>query len=99
MVLNTKVASVEAGTTVSSCPKVTLQDGRVLSADIVIGADGRGSMVRSTMFAQDKSLSSIGVLLYTGLVKAEEMHDDPEIASLMRDEVSVGLFSFRLVLV
>jgi salicylate hydroxylase len=67
--LNAKVESVsqdEGGVT------VTLADGSTRQADVLIGADGVHSRVRSTLFGQDDARFS-GTLAWRGVIEAEKL--------------------------
>ena len=86
--LNSKVTSIRKGTRRSPRPRVTLANGDVLVADILIGADGYKSIVRDVVLGEEDCAKPGGMTLYTGVVKAEDMLQDPELRPhALADEV------------
>ncbi|KAI0741980.1 FAD/NAD(P)-binding domain-containing protein [Daedaleopsis nitida] len=77
--VHSKVQSIHPGTTRASRPRVVLEDGEVLEADIVIGADGNKSTVREVVLGEKDQARPGGMTLYTGVVKGEDMLNDPEL--------------------
>ncbi|KAI0730571.1 FAD/NAD(P)-binding domain-containing protein [Earliella scabrosa] len=74
---NTEVVSVEQG---SPNPSVTLANGEVLTANILIGADGCNSIVRAVVLEHDEPPEPAGLNVYSGMVKAEDIRNDPELS-------------------
>lgn len=86
--LNTPVTAIQQGTESQPRPRVTLANGEVLSADLLIGADGCSSMVRRVVLGREDKPEPAGLTVYTGVVKGEDMMKDPELKPLLlADEV------------
>ncbi|KAI0793854.1 FAD/NAD(P)-binding domain-containing protein [Fomes fomentarius] len=95
---NSRVKSVHQGTTRASRPRVVLATGQVMTADILIGADGYKSMVREVVLDEDDCPRPGGMTLYTGVVKAEDMLKDPELRSYaLADEWPIFMGEHRSV--
>ncbi|OJA10682.1 hypothetical protein AZE42_01049 [Rhizopogon vesiculosus] len=76
---NTPVAKVHANP-----PRVELQDGTVLKADMVIGADGPRSTVREAVVGwQDEEVPQ-GHSAYVATIPRDVLKDDPELLDLTR---------------
>ncbi len=87
---NAQVIAVQRGSDDLVNPSVTLANGEVLYADILIGADGSKSLVRDVVLEEEDAPQPGGLTVYTGVVKAEDMIGDPELEPLlMADEVSL----------
>ena len=65
-------------------PKVILEDGRTLWADIVIGADGPSSVVRKTVLDGDEDAEPSGYTAFGGTIPAEMIASDPELSKLLQ---------------
>jgi salicylate hydroxylase len=65
---------------------VTLSTGDVLTADVIIGADGPHSIVRQVVELEEVEGQWAGSNVYTGNVPIDEMNKDP----LLRDVLSLG---------
>jgi hypothetical protein len=83
-------AQVEFGVTVTEVapgkprPSVTLADGEVIGADIVIGADGPKSLVRQVVSdGEEDEARPDGYCVYGGMVPAAYMKRDSELAKLI----------------
>ncbi|KAI0332765.1 FAD/NAD-P-binding domain-containing protein [Cubamyces sp. BRFM 1775] len=76
---HTEVTSIQQGTDRFPNPSVTLANGDVLTADMIIGADGYRSKVREVVLEEEDVAKPGGMTLYTGVVKAEDMLKDPEL--------------------
>lgn len=86
--LNTEVTSIRQGTKRMPKPVLRLASGEVLTADILIGADGCKSVVRDIVLGEPDCAKPGGMTLYTGVVKAEDMLKDPELRPYaLADEV------------
>ncbi|TFK90818.1 FAD/NAD(P)-binding domain-containing protein [Polyporus arcularius HHB13444] len=98
VLLNSKVTSIRQGTRRSSRPKVTLANGDVLIADILIGADGYKSIVRDVVLGEEDCAKPGGMTLYTGVIKAEDMLQDPELRPYaLADEWPIFMGAHRSV--
>lgn len=65
-------------------PSVTLSTGEVLTADIVIGADGPASIVRPVVLDREDDAKPAGFTLLGATIPAEEMLKDPELAKFVQ---------------
>ena len=88
--MNTEVVSISQGTSSSPNPSVTLANGEVLSADLLIGADGTKSMVRDAAFPNEIYVKPSGLTVYTGVVSREDMLKDEELQPLVLSEETVS---------
>ena len=88
---NSEVTSIHQGSDAVPNPSVSLASGEVFTADILIGADGSRSMVREVVLDEDDDAKPGGLTVYTSIVDAELMHDDPELRALLdADEVRLN---------
>lgn len=79
------VVAVEAG---DPEPRVILANGDILTADLVVGADGPTSIVRETAFEIEDDAEPAGVTVLGGIIPAEDMLKDPDLADFVKtDEV------------
>ncbi len=77
---------------------MVLATGQVMTADILIGADGYNSMVREVVLDEEDLPRPGGMTLYTGVVKAEDMLKDPELRSYaLADEVWLTCSLHRII--
>ena len=77
------------GTEEEPKPRVTLANGEVIAADILVGADGCKSLVREIVLEEEDCAEPGGMTLYTGVVDAEDMSDDPDLVPFIQsDEVN-----------
>lgn len=65
-------------------PSVTLSTGEVLTADVVIGADGPRSFIRQTVFAYQDDAKPSGTTVFGGVIPAAMMMKDPELAKMVK---------------
>src|SRR5450432_3213637 len=63
---------------------VVLCDGRRITADLVVGADGIGSRMREVMLGRKDPPTPTGDLAYRLLLSTKEMLRDPELAEFVR---------------
>ncbi|KAI0731119.1 FAD/NAD(P)-binding domain-containing protein [Earliella scabrosa] len=77
--LNAAVATIHPGTDAQPNPKVVLTSGEILYANIIIGADGSQSMVREVVLGEPDRPKPGGLTVYVGVVKAEDILQDPEL--------------------
>lgn len=69
---------------------MTLSTGKVLEADIVIGADGPRSLVRPVVLGRPDDAVPSGFTIFGTTIPAEKMMKDPELAKLVQaNEVSL----------
>ncbi|KAI0676017.1 FAD/NAD-P-binding domain-containing protein [Trametes maxima] len=95
---HTEVVSIQQGTDEIPNPSVTLANGDVLTADMLIGADGYASMVREIVLEEEDVAKPGGLTLYTGVVDAEGMLKDPELRPYaLSDEWSIWMGPHRSV--
>ncbi len=86
-----EVASVEPGTEEDNKPSVTLVTGEVLTADVIVGADGCKSLVREVVLEEEDCAEPGGMTLYSGVIDAEDMDKDPDLKPfILSDEVSLS---------
>lgn len=84
-----EVTVVQPGTEEDSKPSVTLASGEVLTADIIVGADGCKSIVREVVLEAEDCPRPGGMTLYSGVINAEDMVGDPDLEPfILSDEVS-----------
>lgn len=89
-----QVASVKPG---NPKPTVELLTGELLTADIVIGADGPRSIVRPIVTKRPDDAYPSGYTIFGGIIPAASMMKDPDLAKLVQaNEVRARL---RIVLV
>lgn len=98
-------AKVDFGATVVAItpgdpnPTVTLASSEIISADIIIGADGPRSLVREVILGKKDNPEPVGWTVYGAVVPESYMLNDPELKSwLTKNEVSVALSSNRCIL-
>ncbi|EKM50084.1 uncharacterized protein PHACADRAFT_46976, partial [Phanerochaete carnosa HHB-10118-sp] len=83
-------AKVDFGVSVASVapgdprPTVTLSTGKVLEADIVIGADGPRSLVRPVVLDRPDDAVPSGLTVFGTTIPAEKMMQDPKLAKLVQ---------------
>lgn len=81
VLLNSFVQSVD-----ENFPSVTLANGRIMTADIIVGADGIRSKAREAILgAEDVQAQDSSNCAYRATVPREAMISDPEVAHLMSD--------------
>jgi len=80
-------------------PTVRLTTGEVLRADIIIGADGRGSIVRRVVTDEEDEpeATSVGLSMYTGCVPMAEVRKCPPLKQLADAGWPVWLGEGRVV--
>ncbi|KAF8994810.1 hypothetical protein BDQ17DRAFT_1251326 [Cyathus striatus] len=76
--MNAKVTSVDP-----SLPSVTLQSGETIHADLIIGADGVRSHLRSIIVGAPDRPKPTGDAAYRALIPTDEMIKDPELKILI----------------
>lgn len=64
---------------------VVLSDGRRMTADLVVGADGINSRLREVMLGRRDPPTPTGDLAYRLLLSTKEMLKDPELAEFVRN--------------
>ncbi|GAD92550.1 hypothetical protein NECHADRAFT_82406 [Paecilomyces variotii No. 5] len=79
VLVNSKVVSYDPNR-----PSVVLEDGRTISADLVVAADGIKSVARATVLGgADRPPALTGFAAYRATVDAAKIRADPEIAWLL----------------
>ena len=77
-----KVTEVSPGT---PKPSVTLASGEVITADVVIGADGPRSIVRPIVVGEEEDdPEPEGITVFGATVPASWMETEPELAKLIK---------------
>jgi salicylate hydroxylase len=66
-----------------AAPSVTLANGEVLNADLVVAADGVNSLARSKLMGIDKPPLKTGFAAYRATVDVAKMQGDPEVSWLL----------------
>lgn len=64
---------------------VVLANGRRMTADVVVGADGINSRMREVLVGHKEAPTPTGDLAYRLLLSTKEMLKDPELASFVTD--------------
>lgn len=86
-----KVTEVVPGS-ISSLPRVVLDSGEQISADIIIGADGVKSLVRTSIVQGPDRAVPTGDMTYRAMIPIEKMKDDSDLFSLFeKPEVTVWM--------
>ncbi|KAK7678592.1 hypothetical protein QCA50_018464 [Cerrena zonata] len=75
--MNTTVTSVDP-----HALEVTLADGRILAADLFIGADGPQGLTRKLLSDDIEQTPSDGCVMYEAMIPADRVRDVPELKSL-----------------
>ncbi|KAI0831918.1 FAD/NAD-P-binding domain-containing protein [Trametes gibbosa] len=95
---HTQVVSIHPGSDSIPNPSITLANGDVLTADMLIGADGYKSLVREVVLEEEDDVKPGGLTLYTGVVDAEEMLKDSELRPYaLSDEWAIWMGPHRSV--
>lgn len=66
-------------------PSVTLRDGRVFDADLIIGADGIKSNIRNQLLQDPPALQETGFAAYRATVPVSKMVNDPDLAHIVTE--------------
>lgn len=82
------ITTVTSGLTALDRPHATLASGEVLSADIIVGADGQGSTVRESLFTRREAIRSDMTVL-TGTISQEALVGDAELQKLIAEASKV----------
>jgi len=78
--LQGKVVAIDPHT-----PKVTLESGEIIYADLIVGADGVRSVVRDVVVGQRDSPTPTGDAAYRAILPTSAMLEDPDLQSLVQD--------------
>jgi salicylate hydroxylase len=81
----TTSASIPGSSSRTLRPTVRLKTGEILHADVIIGADGRGSIVRRVVTDDDEEpeATSMGLSTYTGSIPMTEVRKYPPLKQLV----------------
>ncbi|KAJ7222958.1 FAD/NAD(P)-binding domain-containing protein [Mycena rebaudengoi] len=79
-------AKLHLGSEVVECDPqqatLTLQDGRVIHGDLVLGADGIKSVIRRDILGYTQKATGLGMSCFRGLFDAAKVHGIPDLAWL-----------------
>ncbi|KAI0066032.1 FAD/NAD(P)-binding domain-containing protein [Artomyces pyxidatus] len=76
--LDARVVSVDP-----SAPTLTLHSGEVITADLIIGADGLNSMIREVVMGGPFPAVPTGDAAYRAVIPVAELENDPELKTLV----------------
>ncbi|RYP56191.1 hypothetical protein DL771_011978 [Monosporascus sp. 5C6A] len=76
-------------------PSAMTRDAEVFKADLVIGADGIGSIARLLVTGQPDAPRDTGDVAYRILISGEKLLADPELADLITDPGSATRLTLR----
>lgn len=85
--LNSTVVSVNPS---SPRPSITLSSGEILSADLIIGADGVKSMVREVVLGEPTAATATGDAAYRAIIPTDKMLADPELRHFIENPEMTG---------
>lgn len=85
LVTNARVEDVDIAGDEAREATVVLADGRRMTADLVVGADGINSRLREVLLGRPDPPVLTGDLAYRLLLKTDEMRKDPELCPLVED--------------
>ncbi|CAK7203600.1 hypothetical protein SEUCBS139899_006337 [Sporothrix eucalyptigena] len=85
LVTNARVSNVEIESDSATEATVVLADGRRMTTDLVVGADGINSRLREVLLGRADPPVLTGDLAYRLLLKTDEMLKDPELRPLVED--------------
>jgi salicylate hydroxylase len=71
-----------------SVPSITLKNGETLEADLIVGADGIKSIVRSHSVDQTIAPRAYGECAYRATVPAELLLEEPDLAHFIKEPVA-----------
>lgn len=91
--LNSRVASVSPSL---PSPHVVLESGQVIHADLIIGADGIKSVIRSCIIKEPEVPMSAGDAAYRATIDAEQLLRDPDLESLIENPEATGWMGPRM---
>lgn len=66
-------------------PSVTLESGKVLKADLIVGADGLKSYVQQVVLGKSNRADATGDATYRALIPSSLMMQDPELRELIEN--------------
>lgn len=84
MTFQTRCKVIDIDATDSNRATVVLSDGRKVSADLVVGADGIHSRCREILLAGPSPPTATGDLAYRVLLDTQGMRDDPDLATFLQ---------------
>jgi salicylate hydroxylase len=74
-------------------PSVTLESGKVLNADLIVGADGLKSYIQEVVLGKPNKADETGDAAYRTLVPASLMMQDPELRELIENPYLTSWFA------
>lgn len=77
-----RVVEISPGASSSQPPSVVLRSGEVITADMIIGADGVKSTVRKYIVDGADVAIPTGDMAYRAVIPSEQMTDDDDLRSL-----------------
>ena len=78
---HTEVVAISAGVHRNLTPRVVLRSGEVVNPDLLIGADGPGSFVRTTCIPDRCHVKPSGMVVYSAIVNMEDIRNAPEVGT------------------
>lgn len=85
--LNSAVVQIDPS---SPKPSITLSTGEVLSADLIVGADGVKSMCREVVLGAPVKATPTGDAAYRVTLPTSKMMDDPDLKDLVEKAEMTG---------
>lgn len=90
---NSEVVSIQPGSAGRAEPSVTLGNGDILTADLIVGADGSQSMTRDVVLDEEDCSEPLGLTVYSGVVNGDDIRRHPQLGPrLQKEEVCIDLF-------
>lgn len=71
-------------------PSVTLTTGEVISADLIVGADGVKSMVREVVIGAPTKATPTGDAAYRAVIPTDKMLEDPDLRPFVEKPEMTG---------
>ena len=87
---NSEVVSIQPGSASRPEPTVTLRGGNILTADLIVGADGSMSMTRDVVLDGEDCSGPCELTVYSGVIDGDDIRDDNELGPrLQHEQVSI----------
>lgn len=71
---------------------VILKNGRRLSADLIVGADGSRSILNAYVVGHPSPATNVGDSAYRALIPSSLLHEDPDLSFFLRDGPGINVF-------